>query len=108
MAEPPPFFVPDAGDESEDTLLAIYAQAERTLGWKADPLRRIWRLEYRHNGVPMEAEVGLHDADSGEVVYAILDTPQSYLVCTTTRGVVSGTPILVGKRDASSVIAFSS
>jgi len=50
------------------------------------------------------AQVGEHDID-GEIILAIFES-ETYVVCTSSRGGFRGDPILVGKREVSSVEYF--
>jgi hypothetical protein len=42
------------------------------------------------------AEVGSRDNAVGETCIAILETPNWYLLCTSSRGVVTGVPVFIG------------
>ena len=103
------FFVPEMTDaeQAEQVWQAAKKFAEQTLGWKVTD-RRIFRLSYIHGGESYEAEVGKsqHREDSsgrrrlsgGEPVMMILES-NAFLICTPTRGVLSGMPILVGQEE---------
>lgn len=63
--------------------------------------RRIWKLKWLHNGMQMACEVG-HPLPSyyqlgKEPVIAIFDTGSVYKICTPSRGVLSGVPVLAGR-----------
>lgn len=67
--------------------------------------RRVFQLNYAHNGLPLAAEVGQRDVD-GEVVLAIFQCDNAFVVCTPSRGGAVGSPILVGKADVRTVEDF--
>ena len=62
--------------------------------------RRVFSLEYRHDGKDYDAEIGKRHGYS-EIVIAILyeDLRQLYHVCTPNRGVLRGMSILVGSNE---------
>jgi hypothetical protein len=79
-------------------------------GQASGPLdaRRIFRINYRHEGRPCYAQVGEPERHEGATVIAILkqrDYPL-YFVCTPDRGVARGGPILVGEDEIYSSIDF--
>jgi len=100
------FFVPAAEDEkqAEEVYSGIKAFARQTLGWNTTE-RRIFGLTYQHEGERYFVEVGKPDTRIGEIVLAILES-NSYLVCTYSRGVVRGEPILVGTNEVVDVRDF--
>jgi len=104
----PAFFVPAAVDavQAERVLAAVRAHVLKHNGPSTE--RRIWKLEYRHNGEHEVAEVGLssHGSD-GEVVVAILEGNGIYYICTPTRAVVSGEPIFVGANSVMRAVDFA-
>lgn len=69
--EPPPFFFPFANTPEEAEALhgGIARFAEETTGWEVLP-RRIWRIEYVHDGRDFVAEVGVDHLPVGEPVIA--------------------------------------
>jgi hypothetical protein len=103
------FFIPDVtdADQAEQIWQATTKFAKQTLGWQVTD-RRIFRITYHHGEESHHAEVGKcqqREDSSGrrrpmgaEPVLAILQS-NAYLVCTPTRGVLSGMPILVGQDE---------
>lgn len=91
------FFVPAA--RSDEESLAVWNGTRRfvmdTLGWSVTD-RRVYSVDYLHDGDEVSATVGELEPRVGEPVVAILETDQCWLVCTPTRGVVRGSPILIG------------
>ncbi len=68
--------------------------------------RRIFRIEYTHNEIKHEAEVGATSTANGEEVMAILES-FVYLVCTPSRGVARDTlPMFVGIHDTTLIEDF--
>lgn len=107
MSEAPAFFLPFA--DSAATADEAYETIRSTMAKEAFPPtdRRIYRVAYQHNGRDLVATVGEKDVD-GETVIAILEVynpEQIYMICTPSRGVVRGDPILAGA--ALAVIDFS-
>jgi hypothetical protein len=100
------FFVPGAATRSdaERVWQATRHFAEAQFTWAVSS-RRIYRLDYLHNGERHIAEVGQYDAPEDEVVQVILEST-TYLVCTENRGVRRGTPIQVGRGDVTEVVDF--
>lgn len=100
------FFIPHASNDHHVEQLYNATRkfcAEQT-GWKVLPTR-IYSLRYRHNGNEYYAQVGTNDPIEGLVV-CILESEVTYFVCTPNRGVLSGSPILVGREDVSYVELF--
>lgn len=99
-SEMPEFFVPraESPEQAEEIWQAIKQMSEAETGWAVTD-RRIFRVEYRHNGRDEWAEVGevFRFGDPGDdgTCVAILES-NSFLVCTPRRGVVGGLPYLIG------------
>ena len=96
------FFIPHAKSEEEETKVyeAIKEFAKTNTSWEIKE-RRIFSIEYTHDGKRIYAEVGKKENLIGEEVIAILESGylnvSVYLVCTPNRGVIRGMPILVGE-----------
>lgn len=84
---------------------SMRAFAEQILGLDVTD-RKVYQIEFVHDGERQDARVGEPEYDSGEPVLAILDAPRKYLVCTPNHGGYQGEPIVVGKQQTKSVIAF--
>lgn len=91
------FFLPHAEDEaSAESNYRAIAQ------FISAPIqeRRIWKLKWRHNGMQMECEVGRplppYYQLGDEQVIAIFDSGSVYMICTASRGVLRGSPVLAG------------
>ena len=101
------FFVPGYEEDQEKSAQvweSAHRFAEQTMGW-AVSRRRIFKLHYVHNQKTCIDEVGGIASGNREYVIAILDS-NAYLVCTATRGVRRGMPMLVGKDEVRSVVEF--
>jgi len=59
--------------------------------------RKIYRIEFVHDGEHYDLCVGQPEYNSGETVIAILDADEEYLICTPTQGGYRGKPIGVAK-----------
>ncbi|RYU14845.1 hypothetical protein [Nocardioides iriomotensis] len=101
------FFVPGAADieQAEHLWNATRTFAQDQLAWQVTD-RRIFQLNYHHEGKPFVAEVGKPDPRTGETVLVILES-NAFLVCTRNRGVVRGEPILVGDEEVRTITEFS-
>ncbi|MBZ5736926.1 hypothetical protein [Nocardioides mangrovi] len=101
------FFVPTASDddEAEHVWAATRVFARDQLGWEVTD-RRIFQINYHHEGKPYVAEVGEPDPRTGETVLAILES-NAFLVCTRNRGVVRGEPILIGPEEVRTITDFT-
>lgn len=100
------FFVPNASDGQQAQQLYEGARrfCEAQMQWQTTQ-RKIYSIRYRHDGVEYLAQVGSLDYSEGLVV-CIFETAQAFLVCTPERGVLRGSPIIVGCPDCSDVEEF--
>jgi hypothetical protein len=67
---------------------------------------RIRSITFSDKGKVVEAIVGEREPFEGEPVFAILESHQTYLVCTPNRGVLRGMPYMIGKHEVSHVEEF--
>lgn len=101
-------FFPPAVDDDVKLAEEIYDQIRTFVQsqW-ATPLSpgRIYEIHYSHNGKPRSNRVGERDWQTGAEVFAIFRVGEDgpYLVCTPTRGVTSGSP-MIASSDASAVL----
>lgn len=103
----PKFFIPFA--ENPEIAEQVYGSVRAYLAKVAfaPTDRKIYSVHYRHNGRPYVSTVGKTEAGEGEEVIAIFETFNPgplYMICTPSRGVVRGDPILAG--DVQQVIDF--
>ncbi|MEH1834635.1 MAG: hypothetical protein V7L29_21825 [Nostoc sp.] len=102
------FFVPAAKDDvkAEQVYNALAQSVKAPITEK-----RIWKLQWRDNEIDLECEVGKPLPSSyqtgKELVLAIFECENLYNICTLSRGVVKGEPILAGKNSQSSATYFS-
>lgn len=104
----PTFFFPGAAtpEQAEQYREAVVRFA-RDNGFPASP-RRIFRLAHRVDGVDRDDEVGqLESQDRREVVVAILQADKLYLVVTSSRGFMRGTPIPYHVDEVTEAVDFS-
>jgi hypothetical protein len=99
------FFLPvQEAKIAEESYQALKKIIENQTGWPISD-RRYYEIHYRHNDRDLHARVGGPDPLNGEKVFAIFKpkNPISpFLVCTYSRGVVQGQPILAS-HDAQAV-----
>lgn len=100
------FFLPAASSDAqaEEVWTSIRKFAEQTTSWPVSS-RRIFSIDYCHDGKDGRAEVGQDETDIREPVIAILES-NTYLVCTPNRGVLRGIPRLVGHNEVRCVVYF--
>jgi hypothetical protein len=94
------FFIPHTETrEASERIYQVIKASAQIITMHPITERRIFRIEYIHNGIRHEAEVGAISTANGEEVMAILESFM-YLVCTPSRGVARNTlPIYVGIHD---------
>jgi hypothetical protein len=99
------FFLPVQDTKiAEESYQAIKKFIEKQTGWPMSD-RRYYEIYYRQNDRDLWARVGGPDPLNGEKVFAIFKpkNPISpFLVCTYSRGVVQGQPILAS-HDAQAI-----
>lgn len=100
------FFIPEAEDDkqAEDVYKGIIKFAQENLGWGIG-LDRIYSIRYSHEGKEYFAKVGEVENRTRDLVLAILKST-TYLICTTNRGGLRGTPILVGSNEINKIEYF--
>jgi hypothetical protein len=98
------FFLPVQEAKTEESYQAIKKFIEKQTGWPVSDTR-YYEIHYRRNDQDLSARVGGPDPLNGETVFAIFKpkNPISpFLVCTYSRGVIQGQPILAS-HDAQAV-----
>lgn len=104
------FFLPGSGDDkqAEEAYANIKQNVAQITGRRLSDAR-YHTVSYEQNTRWLKATVGEMEPRSGEVVVAILATDDSdlFLVCTPTRGVVKGEPIIVGNHFHTTAAQFS-
>jgi hypothetical protein len=92
--EIPTFFFPgSASDEQAEQYREAVVRFARDNGFAASP-RRIYRLRHKADDTERQDQVGQVECqDQQEVVVAILEAEKLYLVVTSSRGFMRGTPI---------------
>lgn len=105
----PKFFVPGTkGNQEAEHLRDGVIAGLRDQGLAPIPTSRVFRLAYVHDGKNYLAEVGKQDPSEGIIVLIFEGEGRGlYFVCTPDRGVLRGSPILVGHGDVTRVEEFS-
>lgn len=92
------FFIPLA--ENAEQAERVYEATRRNVGAPAGG-PRIRALSWHHDGHANHCEVGgplpAYYGTGEEPVIAIFDVGNLYLICTPTRGVATGGPVMAGK-----------
>jgi|GEM_PF-442149 len=102
----PRFFVPGARDrEQAERVWQSTREFMRRQGFRTSD-RRIYSIQYVHNGEDCFDKVGEKDRYGTETILVMLETDSVYLCCTANRGVRRGEPILTGKGDDTFVTDF--
>ena len=100
------FFVPNSEttEMSLEVWESIRQHCKDYTKWEIND-RKIYSLLYFHEGREQFVKIGEEHQRSGEIVRAIFES-NTYLICTLTRGVETGEPIMVGKGEVSDVEEF--
>jgi hypothetical protein len=100
------FFIPSMGPGNAE---AFY-QGIRTFvagQWGHEPTeRRVFRLAYTDRGERVESQVGRQQGSDHETIYAILEAPDAYLVCTPQHGVAALAPYVIPRKHVVEVVDF--
>lgn len=103
------FFIPTIDDvlEAENFYQAAIEQSMRQIKCEAIP-RRIFSLDYRHDGKLCRAEVGQIHPRTGRTVCLILETAAGiFVVCFPSCNLSSSSaPLLIGENEVSKVVDF--
>ncbi|GAB3255857.1 hypothetical protein GCM10027347_17290 [Larkinella harenae] len=101
------FFIPFITEEVQ--LKRIYKRIVDHLGKLGyEPLvDRIYQVDYFQDETLVTEAVGRVSATSSEVVMAIFKNDSGYLICSYSRGVASGHPIISDYKHVQSVIEFA-
>ncbi len=93
------FYIPNVTDprKAEEIYQATRKFAAETTGWRIEQ-RRIRSIKFRDHGKMVVATVGKLEPMEGALVIAILEST-TYLICTPNRGVLRGSPMMVGKDE---------
>ena len=103
------FFIPYAEDEdaAEQVYRTVARRCFKKIGLDVNP-RRVFALRYRLQGSEYLAQVGVeHPPGNPEEVICILATKPGYLICTISKGVNYGMPIMIPHGLVSDVEYFN-
>jgi hypothetical protein len=100
------FFIPRAkGSEEENKIYeATKTHVQKAMGNISS--RKIFSIDYKHKDKLHHAEVGKEEKVGNEIIIIILESDTGYFVCTPSRGVHKGLPILIGKGEVISITDF--
>ena len=104
----PAYFFPGATSaEQAERYREAVVRFARDNGFPASP-RRIFRLAHDVDGTERQDEVGqVESQDRREVVVAILEADALFLVVTSSRGFMRGTPIPYHRDEVTAVMDFA-
>jgi len=96
------FFVPETEnrEKSEEVWEATVKFVEDQRG-QVDKDRRIYSIKYKDGSESYEVAIGDIVPQTGEPAFVILEseTHDMHLICTPTRAVAEGTPIMIGNHN---------
>lgn len=73
-----------------------------------EPLKdRIYQVDYQQEGQLMTEAVGRLSPTSREIVMAIFKNDRGYLICSYSRGIAAGHPIIAHFKQVKEAISFS-
>ena len=94
------FFIPTIdSDKVEEFLENSIIRFIESQGFKVNRGKKIYSLIFQHNGKTIIEMVGQNSPSNNEPVFAILETDNLYLTCTTHRGITGGEPMIIGKNE---------
>ncbi|MNL60587.1 hypothetical protein D3C87_1844100 [compost metagenome] len=94
------FFIPIIdSDKAENFLENSIIRFIESQGFNVNRNKKIYSITFEHNGRTLTEMVGQNSPSNNEPVFAILETEDLYLTCTTRRGVTGGEPMITGKHD---------
>lgn len=93
------FFIPTIdSDKAENFLENSIIRFVESQGFKILRGKKIYSIIFQHKGKTLIDMVGQISESNNEPIFAILETEDLYLVCTTRRGVTGGEPMLTRKK----------
>lgn len=102
------FFIPFAvNDAQTHRILKRINDTLRTSGYQINQ-PPFYQVSYLFQGALVSDTVGQVSAQHNEIVLAILSFNDDYLICTYSRGVTWGKPLIAYQRDVTAVVAFES
>src|SRR5690606_10031461 len=101
------FFIPTMSEiESENFLNKSILPFIEEYGYKVLKDKKVYSITFTHNGKKITDTVNRRSFSNNEVVFAILETDELFLVCTPKRGITGGEPMITGKHSIIEVIYF--
>ncbi|APA00453.1 hypothetical protein [Flavobacterium commune] len=93
------FFIPTIdSDKAENFLENSIIRFVESQGFKILRGKKIYSIIFQHNGKTLIDMVGQISESNNEPIFAILETEDLYLVCTTRRGVTGESQCSQGKK----------
>lgn len=100
------FFIPSSVD-AEQTERICRRVEKRLIGMGFSPLKeRIYQISFYRNGQLVTDTVGQPCPLTGEITMLIFKNDVGYLICSYSRGIAGGDPLLVQFSTIQSVVAF--
>lgn len=102
------FFIPFAASEAQ--AQRILKRISNNLQAYGYPLNQsfFYQVSYLFEGAVVLDTVGEASCQNNEIVLAIFRQPEEYLICTYSRGVTWGTPMVAQCKDVQLATAFNS
>ena len=94
------FFIPNSKNtETSEKVYKALIESNNAIITK----KRIYKIIFDDKGKRMTAQVGKqidkHYKEENQTVIAIVETESLYCICTSSRGIVAGVPIYIGKNE---------
>ncbi|MHC5211947.1 MAG: hypothetical protein ACYTG2_14600 [Planctomycetota bacterium] len=100
------FFIPSMGPGNAEAFYTGICSFVREQ-WGHEPTeRRVHRVAYTHKGERVEVQVGKQLGSDHETIFAILEVPDAYLVCTPRHGVAANPPFVIKREHVLEVFDF--
>lgn len=103
------FFIPATSDIN--SILDVYNGVKKFMqsqGFDPLPDKLVYSIDYTHNGKKENATIDKFHVVNNQRVLIIFECKELFLVCTPSRGVLGGDPILVGRHNVENVVYFDS
>ncbi|MBN2881804.1 DUF2971 domain-containing protein [Candidatus Woesearchaeota archaeon] len=101
------FFIPTIPkDKTEDFFKNTIIQFIEEQGYKIKSDNRVYSITFNKNGQKTTEKVGQLSLHNNEPIFAILETSNYFLTCTTNCGIVKGEPLIIEKHNIETVEYF--
>lgn len=100
------FYIPSMGPENTEVFYAgIRTFLANEWGFKLTP-RRVQKLSHTSKGQRHDVAVGKRIGTGPEIVFAIFETNNLYLICTPRQGISGLPPVKVKRKDVVEAVDF--